>query len=880
MDFDIEERRRSQPRRTRALPWVVGTLLLVATLVVTLVERNHNTSGQAAARDAATTVFSNSVAATEHRLGLEQAKLTLFIEGVASFASISAGNEELLLNDYVSALPLDRKIPAVRLVVVADQTGQGTILEASSLSGDSQAEVVGSPTNTYEGLDSAIATSETGAMPAVGATNRNGVEGVDASEWIWLAVAVPGVDGRFVAAQFEGGVFLSPALDVDGTMASLRPFSADFVISRPSASPVQVAGPASGSIGRSPSGDRFTYAGEVDVFGSPWRLDVLSSADFLEIPNSHDSLFWPIGGTLLSIAVVALLLMQQRGGRRQLESSGALTRSSRRFTTGFDNAPIGMAEVDVHGRVVRSNNTMRLQLGRDVLDGVELPNLLHPDDSSAHAEQRDRLDNGVAPSAQLDVRYLRPDGGQLWVTESISALDRVGDPDRHYLIQQLDTTDRHEAEVTLHTLAFSDSLTGLPNKAALMQQLEQQLVVSESSGDQFALLFIDLDLFKVVNDSLGHGAGDCVIKVIADRITAALPAKHQVARFGGDEFTILCPGIGDSNKIEEFSVGLLTSIGEPIDLAGVPVSITASVGYTFSSTGDTPETLLRDADAAMYKAKANGRNRVMQFVGPMRREAVERFDIETSLRLAIDRDEFDIYYQPMVELATDRIVGVEALLRWEHPDRGLLEPGAFLDVARESGLLDEIDAMTLAKAWKQLDQWVHQRAAAKEWHLAVNCSSQWFQDGRLRTLLPEVLDSTSLDPSRLWLELTESDLLHDTKQTTAELDALHSIGVKVALDDFGTGFSSLSYLSRFDIDRLKIDQSFIQSLGRSDADEAIVGAVVEMANALGIPTVAEGTESVEQLEVVRRLGANYAQGFLLGEPQSVADLDVVLAGLS
>ena len=869
------ERRRASSRTPRSLPWAIAAIGLLATLTVTFFSRQAVQDEQDAALEASTSLFQNTIDETETRLGLEQSKLLFMLKGVASFAATHDVAATAPLDDYMMALPVEQRLPALQVVTLIERTAVdvGALRSTVTPTGEPISELDGLELASLPGLDHALGHSLDDSMVHLATMTS------DEGSFVWLVAPVPGQPEWFVGARFVGQVFLSPALGAGGTVASLEPTGAEFVIHRPGYPLTPFDRLANGQVGLTPDGQRFDYAGEVTVFGATWRLDIMSSPDFLEIPENREYRLWLLGGLIATAATTALVAMRQQQARRQIRASEALTKSSRRFTTGFDNAPIGMAEVDADGTVIRANETMKLQLGRDDLTGVALPDLVHPDDAAAHEQHRRRLDRGLASSAQLDIRYVRPTGDAVWVTESVSALDRVDDPERHFLVQQLDTTDRHRAEAELHRRAFTDELTGLPNRAALVAELEHQLAVAQRTGEPVALFFIDVDRFKVVNDSLGHSAGDQLLRIIARRIVEQVPDRHMVGRFGGDEFVIVCPGVTDPDAIGAFANVLLEAVRAPIELADAPVQITSSIGLTFSTDTATAETLLRDADAAMYKAKARGRNVVQTFGSPIREEAVERLLVERSLRQALERDEFEVWFQPMVDLNSDRVVGVEALLRWRHPERGLLQPSQFLGVAKEAGLLDEIDRRTLTRAWSELERWSSQNEYAQDWHLSVNCSPKWLLDGRLRSLLPTVLAQSDVDPGRLWLEVTESDLLSDGEHARAELAALHDLGVKVAIDDFGTGFSSLSYLSRFEVDQLKIDRSFISSLGESTADEAIVSAVVEMAGALGIATVAEGTESAHQLETVRRLGADYAQGYLLSRPLSGREMEQALARL-
>jgi diguanylate cyclase (GGDEF)-like protein/PAS domain S-box-containing protein len=696
-------------------------------------------------------------------------------------------------------------------------------------------------------------------------------------------VPVDGHDGYVIAAGFGGTLFLSPALTHDGVMSALMPPGEEFIVVRGGATAPDSLPEPTGVVELAPGDSQFRYTADIDVLGATWTLGVFSGQNFLEIPRSSEPLAILLGGLSLALAVFGLLLVRQLAAQRESLVSAELVRSNRRYLTGFDRAPIGMAEVDAVGVVLRSNRTMAAQLGRPLgrIKGHALSEFVHPDDAGEQSARMTQLADGSSAGTHAELRYLRPDGQVVWIAESVSALDRADDVDRRFLIQAFDTTDRQDAELKLHDLAFNDSLTGLPNRTRLFEYLETQLVASRDTDEPVALLFIDIDRFKIVNDSLGHSAGDDVLRTIANRLLSLVPSPHLVARFGGDEFAVVCSGVGDGAALDGFARNIHIEMRKPIDLDGEPIQVTASIGVIVGyGATDTPESLLRDADAAMYKAKAAGRNTTERFEAAIRSAAVHRLDLERSLRRAIERDEFIIHYQPVVDLGTNTVAGFEALLRWEHPDRGLLDASEFLGVADEAGLLDEIDAVTLQRAWNQLGKWSDQSDAAKDWHLAVNCSSRWFHDSRLRDILPGVLSSNSLDADRLWLEVTEHHLLSDAESAVTALADLHDLGVNVAIDDFGTGFSSLSYLSRFNVDRLKIDRSFIQSLDNSDADEAIITAVVDLASALGIPTVAEGTESLAQLDALRRLGANFAQGFALSRPLSTLQVDQALARMN
>ena len=439
-----------------------------------------------------------------------------------------------------------------------------------------------------------------------------------------------------------------------------------------------------------------------------------------------------------------------------------------------------------------------------------------------------------------------------------------------------DISERKEFEATLEHQATHDPLTGLPNRALLLDRLEVSLARAERFGTAVAVLFLDLDHFKVVNDSLGHTRGDELLIAAADRLKEALrQGGDTVARFGGDEFVILSEdltGVGDAERIAQ-RVGQL--LAEPFHLGEDEVFVTASTGIAYALAPADASDLLRDADAAMYQAKEHGRDRYEVFDRKMRAEAVDRLSIETSLRKAIERRELRIHYQPKIDLRTGAIIGAEALLRWEHPDRGLLLPGEFIRVAEESGLIVPIGRWVLDQAVRQAQRWQAEIPGLEPHYICVNLSRRQLGDPHLVDDVASVLADTGIDPGLIDLEITESVLMDDVELAHRALTSLHELGVKLVVDDFGTGYSSLSYLQRFPVDLLKIDRSFVAGLGINKGDTAIVTAVLSLAHALGMAAIAEGVETAEQLAELRRLGCDMAQGFYLARPQpaqAVADL--------
>ena len=429
-----------------------------------------------------------------------------------------------------------------------------------------------------------------------------------------------------------------------------------------------------------------------------------------------------------------------------------------------------------------------------------------------------------------------------------------------------DITERKAFEERLAHHAFHDHLTGLPNRRVFLDRLEQALRRSQRSGATHGVLFADVDRFKLVNDSLGHQAGDRLIVAIAERVGEALRPGHTLSRFGGDEFTVLLEDITDVKDAEEVASRILHALRSPIPLlGGHEVVASVSIGITMTSSGMGADDVLHDADVAMYQAKARGASRYTVFdVAAMGSRSVERIDLEAALHRALEAKEFEAFYQPVVATATGATVGFEALVRWHHPERGLLEPGQFINLTEETGLILPIGRQVLEQACRTARGW--QDRFGVPLTMSVNLSGRQFSDPDLVTEVADILRVTRLEPDRLCLEITESVAMHDVGRTVAILDQLKALGVRLAIDDFGTGFSSLTYLKRFPVDVVKIDRSFIIGIHADRVDSAIVTAVLGMADAVGMVTVAEGVETPEQLQHLLQLGCPLAQGYYLGRP--------------
>jgi len=426
--------------------------------------------------------------------------------------------------------------------------------------------------------------------------------------------------------------------------------------------------------------------------------------------------------------------------------------------------------------------------------------------------------------------------------------------------------------------AFRDPLTNLPNRALFMDRLTHGLTRAQRRHEHLAVLFLDLDRFKVVNDTLGHTVGDQLLVEVSRRLTSALRPGDTVARLGGDEFGILLEDVADAETAETVALRVEESMGKPYHFEGREVFVTASIGIALSSAKlGLPEEILRDADLAMYHAKAKGKARHEVFDGSMSAPALDRMDLEMDLRSAISRHEFRLHYQPILRLDTGKITEVEALIRWQHEKRGLLQPDEFIGLTEETGLIVPIGQWVLSEACRQARVWQIEYPTTPPLVMSVNLSAKQFQNPKLVEEITQALDESGLAASCLKLEITESTVMQDAPVTLTKLNELKGLGVRLAIDDFGTGYSSLGYLKRFPVDTLKIDRSFVKGLSPDGGDSAIVRAVVTVAKSLNMDVTAEGVETEGQLAELRALGCDRWQGFLFARPVSPERVAPLLA---
>jgi diguanylate cyclase (GGDEF)-like protein/PAS domain S-box-containing protein len=562
------------------------------------------------------------------------------------------------------------------------------------------------------------------------------------------------------------------------------------------------------------------------------------------------------------------------------EAALALAEAQERFRTAFEQAPIGMALTSLDGQVMRANHELGRILGIDSEDlvGRSIGQFTHPDDVEVTNAELSRLRNGDNDRYRIEKRYLHREGRVVWASVSVSLVrDANGMP--LYTVGQIeDITERKAIAERLEHAAIHDPLTGLPNRVLFMDRLEHALAVSTRRRRRVAVVFLDLDRFKFVNDSLGHAAGDRLIVAVADRLRSALRPSDTVARFGGDEFVVLCDDVVGEDAVLDITARMAAAVARPVLLPEGEVFVTASLGVAVSGrVGDSAESLLRDADTAMYRAKDQGRARTEVFDERTHERAVHQLRTGNDLHRALQRREFQVHYQPVVDVHTGTVAGFEALVRWQHPTRGLILPGDFIALAEETGLIVPLGAWVLEESCRQLASWQERSADdAPLLFISVNLSPRQLAEPTLPAEAARILERTGIDPGSVWLEITESTLMHDAESAISALRALRALGVHLSVDDFGTGYSSLSYLKRFPVEALKVDRSFVDGLGRESGDSAIVTAVITLAHALGLRAVAEGVETDVQLRELRTLECDMAQGYLFSVPKPASQVEHLL----
>ena len=547
-------------------------------------------------------------------------------------------------------------------------------------------------------------------------------------------------------------------------------------------------------------------------------------------------------------------------------------------------SPDAVVATDEQGRITDWNASAERLFGwsADEAGGRSMDELIVPERHRAtHASAVRRIldqdQRVMARSKLIEMVAMDRDGREIPVQIAASAVRVEGRTSFVSFIRNM--SEHRDLEAQWRQQALSDPLTGVANRALFIDRLDRAVSRRKRQPASLALLFVDLDRFKVVNDALGHASGDQVLIAVASRIRTALRTTDSVGRYGGDEFVVLCEGGVAPHQAIALAKRITEAISQPILFPGRSVVVTASIGIaTLGETGGEAEELLRDADAAMYQAKQHGGDRCMlvEAGAVMPRRGLARLDIETDLRAAIGRSELRLVYQPTIDLRTGRATGAEALIRWVHPERGELAPLDFIPLAEETGLIVPIGAWVLGEACRQLKAWHDSLGPVAPSSLSVNLSGCQLADGQVAELVMDLLSEHRLAPSSLCLEITESVLMADATGTLYGLAELRELGVRLSIDDFGTGYSSLLYLRRFPVNELKIDRLFVAGLGRNPEDTAIVEGVIALAHALQLTVVAEGVETAEHVALLGAMGSDAGQGYYWSRPISASNLGDLL----
>jgi len=550
----------------------------------------------------------------------------------------------------------------------------------------------------------------------------------------------------------------------------------------------------------------------------------------------------------------------------RVEAEQALREAERRYRSLFDNAIEGIFRTTPEGRYLDANPALARIYGfataHELVASLrDIKSQLYVD--PGRREEFMRIVKTRGEISGFESRVYRKNGDTIWISENARAVFDDEGRVLHYEGTVEDITERRQNQARIEQQANYDALTGLANRSLLNDRLQQAIYTAASYGARLAVVFVDLDRFKYVNDTLGHDVGDRLLQVMAERLRTAVAESDTVARLGGDEFVLLLHGHAGQDTVASAIERLLPTIAAPLRYGQSDLEVTCSVGVAlYPDDGSDPATLLKHADSAMYRAKEQGRNNFQFFTEDLNRAIKERFDLESQLRRALERGQFELHYQPRVDLTTRKVIGAEALIRWHLPDRGMVSPATFIPVAEEIGLIGQISEWVLEAACLQNKRWLDAGLTSV---VSVNISPQQFRSDALVPLIARVLAETGMDPAYLEIEITESTVMHSGERMVEMLHAIKKLGVHIAVDDFGTGYSSLSYLKRFPVDRLKIDRSFVQHIATAD-DAVIVRAIIALGHNLGLKVLAEGVETEEQVQFLRANGCDEMQGFFFSKP--------------
>ena len=575
------------------------------------------------------------------------------------------------------------------------------------------------------------------------------------------------------------------------------------------------------------------------------------------LPLNYGIVFLLVVG--LMFGITAKFLLNKMVGFQDQEQE-----SEKRFRAVVEQTSDGILLIDINTKIILEANAAYCNLAGYTCQ--EILELTFYDLVQADRETIDQQFEHLLTKKQYAIgesQHRRKDGSLLNVEVSTNLISYSGEDEVLVIVR--DITQRKQAEATIHYQAFYDLLTGLPNRKMFNDQLSLALTNVHHSQTMLAVMFLDVDRFKTINDTLGHAVGDRLLQGFAERVKTCLREKDTVSRWGGDEFTFLLPEISTSEDAAKIGQRILDTLKPAFYLEGHALHISSSIGIAiYPQDGEDAETLLRNADAALYRAKEHGRNNYRFYKPEMNAQASILLTLENRLHLALERGEFEVYYQPQVHINTGEIIGMEALVRWHHPEFGLISPAKFIPLAEENGLIVPIGEWVLEAACRQNKAW--QDNGFRSLRVAVNLSPRQFQQPNIVTKVAQILEETGLSPHFLELEITESTIMQDVNFASEILHKLQGLGVHISIDDFGTGYSSLGYLKKFRFDKLKIDQSFVRDLSDNPQDTAIISAVITLGQGLNLKVVAEGVETQEQLELLRNLQSEEMQGYLFSHP--------------
>ncbi|MFP5212369.1 MAG: EAL domain-containing protein [Acidobacteriota bacterium] len=605
-----------------------------------------------------------------------------------------------------------------------------------------------------------------------------------------------------------------------------------------------------------------------------------------ELRRAHDELEKRVRERTAELAVANVKL--QREVEERIKAEEAVRRSERFLQSSLNALAAHIAILDEHGTVIAVNEAWKrygekngyaedcLGIGRNYIRICEEATGEHCEEAPAVARGIRKVIGLRAGSFHTEYYCPGPERKRWFI---VRATRFAGEGPVRVVVAHEDITDRKMAEEQLLYDAFHDSLTGLPNRALFLDRLRHALKQAQArTGHHLAVLFLDFDHFKVVNDSLGHKAGDLLLTEISRRLESCLRSTDTVARLGGDEFAVLLEEIGHASDAIRFAEKVHETLAFPFLLEGREIFTTVSIGIALGGGGAAePEEILRDADTALFRAKSLGRSRHEIFDKEMHHRAVKRLQMETDLRRAVERNQFLLHYQPIVSLKTGRISGFEALIRWLHPERGLVSPIEFIPLAEETGLIVPMGAWVLREACRTMRGWQLAYPTQAPLVISVNLSGRQLAQSDIIDQVRQVLAEIGINPSTLKLEITESMLMENTAATVATLSSLKELGVQLSLDDFGTGYSSLSYLHRFPIDVLKIDRSFVGNMFTSSENASVVRTIIALAHNLGLEVIAEGPETADQVVRLRALGCEYGQGYYFSRPVEAGAAGALIA---